>query len=224
MVKRGNLDVSMNGQRLEQLDGTKILGLQLSTNPSNAECMVTQQAGKMKSGLRMVQNASRYVTPTITKMLCNAFVRPHATFCVAAWGPNTTAAQRHRLDSLLVRSAKLVWGNYGLSRTEYIATMDWLGTKSQSDYEISCSAFKSIKGQGPKYLQNKFREGASNTRSATAGSLRIPRANIDAFKGSFSYRGAELWNSLPTEVRDAETFGSFKSRAFKYFKDKDEIY
>ena len=38
--------------------------------------------------------------------------------------------------------------------------------------------------------------------------LPLPRTNY--YKNSFSYSGAILWNSLPCNLREAESLGQFK--------------
>ena len=41
--------------------------------------------------------------------------------------------------------------------------------------------------------------------------LNIPKANIEAFKKSFSYSGPLLWNRLPNELKDIDSLSSFKT-------------
>ena len=41
--------------------------------------------------------------------------------------------------------------------------------------------------------------------------LIVPCANIDLRKNFFSIRGAKLWNSLPSSVRESTTVNRFKN-------------
>ena len=48
--------------------------------------------------------------------------------------------------------------------------------------------------------------------------LKVPRANLDLRKHFFSVRGARLWNSLPSEVRESNTVNRFKNTYDRYMK------
>ena len=74
--------------------------------------------------------------------------------------------------------------------------------------------YKSLNGLAPDYPKSMF----TDRRSISAYSLRncegkltvpLPRTNF--LKNSFSYNGAVMWNSLPTDLRQAQTIASFKS-------------
>ena len=42
--------------------------------------------------------------------------------------------------------------------------------------------------------------------------LALPETRTDYVRKSFSYSGAALWNSLPTDIRVCETSGEFKTK------------
>ena len=70
---------------------------------------------------------------------------------------------------------------------------------------------KSLHGLAPDYLWSKFerRKTAYNLRdSENKLNVSLPRTNY--YKNSFSYSGATLWNSLPRDIRQAESLGLFK--------------
>ena len=71
--------------------------------------------------------------------------------------------------------------------------------------------YKSLHGLAPEYLCSKFekRETAYNLRDSE-NKLNVPLPHTNYYKNSFSYSGAVLWNSLPREVRLAESLGQFK--------------
>ena len=60
-------------------------------------------------------------------------------------------------------------------------------------------------------LSSKFerREIAYNLRDSE-NKLDVPLPRTNYYKNSFSYSGAILWNSLPCNVREAESLGQFK--------------
>ena len=63
----------------------------------------------------------------------------------------------------------------------------------------------------PSPLSSKFerREVAYNLRDSE-NKLNVPLPRTNYYKNSFSYSGAILWNSLPCNLREAESLGQFK--------------
>ena len=58
---------------------------------------------------------------------------------------------------------------------------------------------------------------ASYSLRDTLHKLAIPKPRTDYLKNSFGYAGAALWNSLPVELRQANTLSSFKVGCKKCF-------
>ena len=46
--------------------------------------------------------------------------------------------------------------------------------------------------------------------------LTVPRANLDLRKHFFTVRGAKLWNSLPSDLRQSTTVNKFKNTYDRY--------
>lgn len=80
--------------------------------------------------------------------------------------------------------------------------------------------FKSLNGLAPEYMRSMFTERdtvASYSLRDTLHKLAIPKPRTDYLKNSFGYAGAALWNSLPVELRQANTLSSFKVGCKKFF-------
>jgi len=71
--------------------------------------------------------------------------------------------------------------------------------------------YRSLHGLTPNYLSFKFerREIAYDLRDSE-NKLNVPLPRKDYYKNSFSHSGAILWNSLPRNLREAESLGQFK--------------
>ena len=78
-------------------------------------------------------------------------------------------------------------------------------------------AYKSVNGLAPGYLCSKFpkRSCASGySLRDTTGKLAAPFPRTNYLKNSFSYNGAVIWDSLPLELRN---LNSFRSGCSEYF-------
>ena len=74
--------------------------------------------------------------------------------------------------------------------------------------------YKSLNGLAPDYPKSMFTDrsaiSAYSLRNCE-GKLTVPLPRTNFLKNSFSYNGAVMWNSLPTDLRQAQTIASFKS-------------
>ena len=80
-------------------------------------------------------------------------------------------------------------------------------------------AYKSLNGLAPTYLSNIF--SGNSTRDAvylrnSETDLQVPLFKTANGQNSFAYRGAHLWNSLESEVKNAPSVSVFKHR-LQYF-------
>ena len=70
----------------------------------------------------------------------------------------------------------------------------------------------------PSYIQNMFNcdtNRPSYLRSANELNYLVPRPKSELYKGSMSYSGAKVWNSIPNNIKQSQ---SIKSFSFNYVK------
>ena len=74
--------------------------------------------------------------------------------------------------------------------------------------------FKCIHGIAPDRLCNEiemvFDRHGVNTRNANSLKVTVPKPNLECFKRSFKYAGAQVWNSLPDDLHNAPSLNNFK--------------
>ena len=71
--------------------------------------------------------------------------------------------------------------------------------------------FKSLQGLAPKYLCSKFVLCDSGyCLRDSVNKVNVPQLRTNYNKNSFSYSGAVPGNSLPLELRKAESLNQFK--------------
>ena len=73
--------------------------------------------------------------------------------------------------------------------------------------------FKSVNGLSPQYLSELFATSSTNAcynLRRTTTDLRLPKKLSSNGQKSFSFRGAALWNSLPSESKQASNLLTFK--------------
>ena len=75
--------------------------------------------------------------------------------------------------------------------------------------------YKVLNRLAPKSLNDLFVSKSDITEYDLRGSytsLQLPHPKTEKLKKCFSFSGAKLWNSLPTDLRYADTLSDFKKR------------
>ena len=78
---------------------------------------------------------------------------------------------------------------------------------------------KSLSNLAPEYLCSKFiprNELVDYPLRDLENNLAVPHPRANYFKQSFSYSDAQLWNSLPLDLRQAGTLNSFIAKLHCY--------
>jgi len=107
----------------------------------------------------------------------------------------------------------LTYSNYDIDAGHLFKLLGWENLTSQQQIQRATMVYKSLHGLALEYLSSKFqrREAAytCNLRDSE-NKLNVPLLCTNYYKNSFSYSGAILWNSLPCDLREAESLRQFK--------------
>ena len=98
----------------------------------------------------------------------------------------------------------------------------WLPMKYRIDFKTNLLTFKALNSGLPAYLKEFLTvfESNKNTRRGNPGKNFLkepyvtPRIHTSPsyFQSSFAYSAPRLWNSLPTDIRNAASVSSFRSK------------
>ena len=136
------------------------------------------------------------------------------------WG-NCNKTLAAKLQKLQNRSARiLTFSSYDTNADCLLEGLGWKNLETQWKIQKSVMVYKSVNGLAPEYLCSKFSERSCASVYSlrdTTGQLAVPIPRTNYLKNSFSYNGAVIWNSLPLELRQANSFNSFRSGCSEYF-------
>ena len=119
-----------------------------------------------------------------------------------------------KLQKLQYRAARvLTFSSYGTNAGLLFEWLGWKGLESQRQIQEEIMVYKSLNGLVPTYLQSIFTDRSIITPYElrdTVGKLAVPLPCTNYLKNSFSYQGVVLWNSLPPDLRQAQTLNGFR--------------
>ncbi len=151
----------------------------------------------------------------VAEKLINTFVFSRIDYCNAllAGVSKTTLS---KLQSVQNSAARILTGT---KTSEHISpvleSLHWLPVRFRIDLKILMLTYKALHGLAPHYLSQLLSvyTPSRDLRSSDSGLLVIRSMGDRAFSSC----APTLWNSLPSEIRQAESFSVFKSVLKTYF-------
>lgn len=121
----------------------------------------------------------------------------------------------HRLQVVQNAAARLLTGTRKFEHIKpVLSALHWLPVEYRIQFKILLLAFKALNGLAPDYLSDliSLRLPPRDLRSASEVRLCEPMARL-VTRGdrAFSVAAPKLWNSLPSNIREANSLCSFKS-------------
>ena len=102
--------------------------------------------------------------------------------------------------------------------------LEWSTIANRHNYNKAVLTFKALNDLTPEYISNllkpTFETHNRHLRSATNGSLSVPRSRTPLFDRTFSATAPKLWNSLPKEIITASSLENFKQLAKTHFMNR----
>ena len=95
--------------------------------------------------------------------------------------------------------------------TPVLKSLHWLPVICRIDFKVMLLIYKSLNGLAPQYLINLLCEyqPARELRSSGHALLTVPKSRIAVGSRAFSVYGPKLWNSLPLNIRQAQSVTAF---------------
>ena len=208
-IDRSDVNVNVNGLRLQYVNTCKHLGV-LIDDKLTWHDQIDKVRKQVLFGSYMLRKASYFIPSHTLKMLYNSIVAPHFDYCDIVW--NTCGeTDKEKLQRLQNRCAKIINGaRYDSSATEALAILNWDPLKDRVQYHESLTMYKIMNGLTPIYVKDRFKIKDSGYMLRGYKTLSIPKPRTEFKKRSLSYRGAILWNNMPTEIKQARDVECFK--------------
>lgn len=129
-------------------------------------------------------------------------------------------ATLNKLQLVQNAAARILSGNRtGDHITPVLESLHWLPIRFRVDFKILMLTYKALHGLTPLYITELLTPytPVRDLRSSEAGLLIVPNTRLKSMGDrAFSANAPKLWNSLPVEIRQAESLSVFKSSLKTY--------
>ena len=181
-----------------------------------------QAAKKANQVLGQINRSFTCYKKDIMLNIYKVFVRPHLEYAVPAWSPwhRKDAEVLERVQHRATRRMSDVRGTYeDRLRQLNLTTLEERRTRGDA-----IETFKFMRGfwdiDTAQLFTLRNQDRPATRQQRTFLPLEIPRAKLDLRNNFFSLRGARIWNSLPSNVRESGTINAFKNNYDDYMKRK----
>ena len=148
------------------------------------------------------------------------FVRPHLEYAVSTWSPwhKKEVKVLEKVQHRATRRMSDVHGTY-LDRLRQLELTTLEERRSRGD---AIEVFKYLRGfldvdRATLFMTTECNEPKTRHQHSFLP-LEVPRARLDVRQKFFTVRGAKLWNTLPSNIRESNTVNRFKNAYDAYMK------
>ena len=191
--------IKFQGDTLECKTSVKYLGVIFDEN-LNWEAQTNNARKKAYLRLSKIKKISNCLNEKTKKMLLNALVMPHITYCSNSWSAMSKANHK-KFDSLMDNISKI---------SNLHKTFD-----QTIEYNKTLMMFKGMHDIAPSYLCGRINPAKKRhnrrTRFAAQNNIVVPLAKNNFAKRTFINSSIPLWNNLPSEMKQMQSLVTFKS-------------
>jgi len=136
------------------------------------------------------------------------------------------AYQYRRLQSVLNAAARQIYRRRRFDHvTSLLRELHWLKSSERVAYKLALTFYRCLHGLAPSYLALSVRRVAEldrrRLRSSSSDDVIIPTTRVVTVGDrAFTAAGSRLWNSLPPDIRSAQTLPVFCNRLKTYLFSK----
>jgi hypothetical protein len=209
--------INVAGTDVQPVLTVRDLGVLIDTD-LGAASHVQLVVSRCFAALRQLRLLRRYVSDDCFRSLVVALIHSrldYGNFILVG----LPAYRQRLLQSVLNAAARLT---LHLRRYDHIsAALHWLRVPERIEYKLAITAYRSLHGMTPQYLQVLRRvadlPSRQRLRSSTSGRLEVPTHRLTTVgRRSFPVAASITWNNLPSDVQLAPSLSTFRTRLKTY--------
>ena len=173
---------------------------------------------KLAQRLNGLNQIKHLCSLSVRKMVAEGSFNSVLAYCLPLFG----GMDKHHLQELQVlqnKAARLVCRAPLMShRKDVFKKLNWFTVNQLVCYFTLIMVFKIRQSKSPEYLSNILSLDSRN------GRIRTQRQQLTLASKSFTHRGAQLWNQLPSSIRNQNKIGPFKRILRKWISEHVEAF
>ena len=153
-----------------------------------------------------------------------AYIKPQFDYCSIIWS-NASNFNVNKINKLQRRACKLILSNDYTCLNESLEQLNIMSFDQSVFLNKAKIMYKIYNNLAPSYLHEMFQmrevnldSTLSNLRSVANRHYVLPQARCNLFKGSLSFSGVLIWNSIPIDIRNSSSLHMFSKRCSEWIR------
>ena len=216
------IKLKLNGQDIKQVESTKFLGIHIDSALTWKQHIsyITRKISKT-SGI--LCKARHYVSSKTSRMLYYTLIYPYILYGNIIWA-NTYPSRLDKIRRIQKKIIRLkTFSGFSDPSAPLFKNLIILPIDDINNETLAIFMFKYFNKGLPESFQNFFKLNKDlhnyNTRSAFQVHKQRVRTNYKKY--STEYKGTQIWNNLPDDIKDSNSLNIFKKNIRKYYLIKN---
>ncbi len=215
-----NFKLTILGEEVTRVSHARYLGIEID-DQLNWNEHIANVTKKVRMNTSMIYKIGHAIDLRHRKMLYNAFVLPHVSYCLPIWGIGYKTHYSKLTVSLNAAARALVFAKIRGTNMELLYhSLSLLDFERLVFYNVAICMWRIQHKQAPSYLCQLFKpvnqRHSYGTRRATSGLPYTELANLNQTMFTISLAWAKIWEKFNPNIRNMQGCDNFK-KACKNF-------
>ena len=205
---------------VKRVTSVKYLGVNLDQNLNfreHASAILKKAAAK----LGFLYRCAPSLNSGHRRLLCSSLISSGLEYCCSAWFPSLLEEFRGDLATLQRKLVRYV-GNLGPREhveDAHVWDLGWMPFHKRVDFFKAMHVFKVKKSNAPSYLSRNFKLiSETHSHSLRQSDRNFSLAACPFPPKSFTRSAIVLWNSLPAQLKETESYAIFRKGLTAFLK------
>lgn len=192
-------------------DHVKLLGVDIDYL-LNLDIHISNLCSKAAKQINVLLRLKQYLTAEVKLLIYRWFIWSNFNYryCPLVWH-FCSKNSMNKLEKLQYRALKIVYNAFENSYEKLLQKSNLSTLHIHRIRLIAIEAFKILNQMLPAYTHDLIHFKVTKYSFRYENLANVPRVNTSTYgKASFRYEAAQVWNSLPIELRKISNFNDFK--------------
>ena len=172
--------------------------------------------------LNWIKKIRKYLSKEVAKSIVHALVISRIDYCNGLY-INLPKYATEKLQRIMRSAARLIaQPSWNASITKICKELHWLPVPERTQFKVLTLVYKAIHDDAPSYLSEMIQRyrPQRKLRSTSSNLLAVKKTRVRYGARAFSVSGPELWNQLPSDIRNSQSLSIFKRKLKTYLFQK----
>jgi hypothetical protein len=204
-----NISINLFDETITPKNSVKLLGVHLD-DKLNFERHISEICIRASRKINALSRISKFLNVQCRTKLFNAFVKSNFVYANIVWHFCSKRCV-YKIEKLQKRAIRIVFNEYDSTYTQLREKMKCQTLYLSRIHAIVMEVFKCVTKRNTQFMNEMFTL-ADHGHDTRSGRMAIQPMVNTVYHGlnSFSYEGAKLWNSLPSDIKKCDNLQEFK--------------